>query len=140
AVALPLEIPLRPGTDPEKELAGLTVPDDVEAALLQTVRTLSGKVRATAAGSQDVGTTDWIVVDGHRRWNLTVQKKVLRASAANRPDLLLETEGLDLTALLRALDQQQVPDDAKPVFAALFAPNQTTPPDFANYKVTITPL
>jgi Tc toxin complex TcA C-terminal TcB-binding domain/ABC toxin N-terminal region/Neuraminidase-like domain len=140
AVALPLEVPLPAGTDAEKELSGNIVGDHVRTALQSTVRNLSGTVRATPAGSHEAGTTDWTVVDGHRRWTLTLKNRVLRAATATGTARMIDTTGLDQAALIASLDQGHVSSGAESAFARLLAPNRTQPPDIANYALTITPL
>jgi hypothetical protein len=51
----------------------------------------------------------------------------------------VDTTGIDLQALIAALDQNEVPKSAETTFAHLFAPNQRNP-DFADYHVTIEPM
>jgi len=142
AVALPLDVPLPAGTDVEAQLSGPTVGAEVESALKKTVRNLTGEVRATQEGDA------WTVVDGHRRWKLTAQAEALYAEeyagwwpqAAIPTVRPLDTRGLNLSALIAALDQGRVASGAEAAFARLFAANQVQPPDLTNYAVTITPL
>ncbi|HLG55464.1 MAG TPA: neuraminidase-like domain-containing protein [Vicinamibacterales bacterium] len=130
AVAFELKADLDAGTDVEAELARNPVGAAVQRGLKKTVRNLAGDVRATREGDA------WTVVDGHRRWKLTAQREdALKAGAQ-----VLATAGLNLSALIAALDDKRVMAGSEAAFARLFAGNQTEWPGFANYEVTITPL
>src|SRR5262249_31563296 len=130
AAALPLPVPLAAGVDAEAELSGPTVGASVREALEKTVRSLAGQVRATGAGSSEPGTTDWTVVDGHRRWTLTVQKKSLRALTSAGTTIPLETTGLNVAAIVAALNQGQV-GPASGAVAKLLSGNRNPPPDLS---------
>jgi hypothetical protein len=140
AVALPLDVPLDAGVDAEAQLSGSTVGKNVRDALEKTVRSLQGEVQAKPSGSHEPGTTDWTVVDGYRRWTLTVQKKNLRAQTATGKTYVLDTKALSLSSIVAALDNGQIFPGAEPPFAGLLAVNQKQPPDLTNYGVKITPL
>ncbi len=134
AVALPLDVDLPAGTDIEAQLTG-TVGGAVQDALLKTVRQRSVKVHAKLEAG------DWTVVDGHRRWKLTAQKEsALQAKTITGDTRPFPAEGLNLQGIIEALDLGKVAPDAEAAFAQLFVPNNTNPPDFSNYDVTITPL
>lgn len=140
AVALPLEVELQPGTNVNDQLSGPNVGPEVWTALKKTVRTLPhgpGEVRAT---QDSVGGTTWTVVDGHRRWKITAQpENALKWRTGTGPTQPLDTTGVNLQALIAALDRKEVPKDAEAAFAGLFAPNQKHPSDYyANYDVKIT--
>ncbi|MEK6675311.1 MAG: neuraminidase-like domain-containing protein [Planctomycetota bacterium] len=126
AVALPLEVELDDSTDVEAQLWP-TVGVEVRSALEKTVRNLAGEVRAVWEDGA------WTVVDGHRRWKINAQNK----AALKAGTLELDTTGLDLPAVIAALDQGQIASGAEATFARLFAAGHVQPPD---YKVTITPL
>ena len=136
AVALPLDVPIRAGTDIESQLNGATVGPDVRKALEQTVQTLVGDVRATREGS------DWTVVDGHRRWKVTAQiREGFPAEMANGVTSQLDISGLNSPTLIDAMDQgKKLPNGAEAALAKLFAGNRNRPPDFTEYVVKITPL
>ena len=79
AAALPLEVPLPGGVDAEAELRGPTVGAlGARGAQKDSPRAQRRSTRQPA-GSSENGTTDWTVVDGHRRWTLTVREELARA-------------------------------------------------------------
>lgn len=143
AVALPFDVRLPDGTNVDEQLvSGQLVGAAVRDALEETVRNLSGEVRATLTRSHGDGTTDWTVIDGHRRWTLTAQPEtILKATRAdNGAAHMLDMAGLKPPELIATLDQKRIPKGAEPAFARLFAPHMKQPPDFANYdEVTVTP-
>ena len=138
AVALPLDIPVLDGTDIQAQLSPV-VSDAVEAALAKTVRGLSGKLTATRADTfPEPGTSDWTVVDGHRRWTLTARPRdAVTATTTSARRSLLDIPALDLPAVVAALDGGEVLPGAKSTFVGLFARAGL---DEANYRLTVTPL
>jgi hypothetical protein len=132
SVALPFDVELSAGSEVEAQLSGSTVGAAVKTALEKTVRSRSllGEVNAAREGE------DWTVVDAHRRWKLNAQN----AAALKAGTQTLDTTGLDMSALIAALNRGQVARGAEAAFARLFAPNQKQPPDLTNYALTITPL
>jgi hypothetical protein len=141
AVALPLDVALPPGVDADTELSAHPVGTSVGEALASTVRYIEGELKATPLPPTSRGTTDWAIVDGHRRWTLTVQRKVLRAVTSAGRELTLDTGGLDIaTQIVTALNGGQIHAGAEAAFAALLAGNQSTPPDLTNYEFAIDPI
>ena len=140
AVALPLKVELLPGTNVDAELSGQAVGAEVRKALKRTVRNLADDLRTTPAGSSQAGTADWTIVDGHRRWTLASQSGGLLAESPGRGPRLVDTTGLDLKAVIAALNLGKVGNGAEAGFARLFAPHDREPPDLTNYQKTITPL
>ncbi len=140
AVALPLDVPLKRGVQPETELNSKPVGASVREALLSTVRSLAGNVNATLVDSPSEVTSNWVVVDGRRRWTLTVQRKVVRARSAAGQELMLNTGSDVVDAVVSALDQGAIASGAEAAFAAVLAGNQSSPPDLTNYQVTIVPI
>jgi hypothetical protein len=137
AVALPLEIDLAPGTRIEAEL-GQPVGQAVRDALQKTVSTLVGSVNATAAGSRELGTSDWTVVDAHRRWTLTARPEdALHAESAAGRGALVDVTNLDRPGLIAALDQGSVPESAQASLIRLFTKSRLP---VANYRLTVTPV
>jgi hypothetical protein len=131
AVALPLDVPLQPGTDIEAQLRGATVGPEARKALAKTAWKIAAELHATRAGSSEAGTSDWTVVDGHRRWTLTARPEAaLGARAATGPAKLVDLTGLELPALLAALDDGTVPASAKPAFVELFTTSQLGSPAY----------
>lgn len=125
AVALPLDVELPAGTDVEGQLRGTTIGSDVRKALAKTARQIAADVRAIPAGSGAAGTSDWTVVDGGRRWTLTAWPEVaLAARAGTDPARLVDLDGLELQALLAALDRGEVPGAARPALARLFTASE----------------
>ena len=139
AVALPLPVSLGADVDAEAELSGGTVGPSVRAALERTVRELKGTVTAKRSGSIEAGTGDWTVVDGHRRWTLTLQKR-FRALTDAGAKLPLETAGLNEPAILAALNLGQLGTGLDSAFAALLGTSVKGPHDLSNYAFTITPI
>ena len=138
AVALPLDVVLDPGTDVEMQLRGATVGPDVRDALGKTAWRVAPGLRAATAGSSAAGTSDWTVVDGHRRWTLTARPEAtLGARAATGPAKLVDLEGLDLPALLAALDDGDVPAAAEPALVKLFTASEV---GSASYELSVEAL
>lgn len=136
AVALPKPVTLDNNTDVEAQLTVPNLGAEVRRALAQTVRELPAKLTATEAGPGEPGSTNWTVVDGHRRWTLTAQRETLLATTAAGLTGLLDSTGLDLTALGTALDAGAIPPAAQPAFLKLFT---YAPKEIANYKLTVIP-
>ena len=134
AVALPLSVELPAGTRIEDQLrSGQPVGVAVRAALEKTVSTLPASVTATREGNSG----EWTVVDGHRRWKLSAQAEdALKAQIGSGRVSAVDTTGIDLPALVAALDRHQVARGTESTFAHLFAANQRNP-NFADYHVTI---
>lgn len=140
AVALPLPIWLPPGTTLEEELRDKQpVGAAVRMALEKTVRSFAGEGPATWAGANGDGTTDWTVTDRHRRWTLSARpENALMGQAGKRGPQVLDTTGVNVAALIKALDKKTVAKGSEAAFARLIAPNRDT--EYSNYQVTVTPL
>jgi hypothetical protein len=139
AVALPLSVDLAPGATLDQELQDKQpVGAAIRTALERTVRSFAGEGRATWAGMNGDGSTDWTVTDRHRRWILNAQaENALTARDGFRRPRALDTEGLDVSDLIRALHDETVSREAEAAFARMFAPNQKA--EYSDYQVTVTP-
>jgi hypothetical protein len=140
AVALPLPIDLPPGTTLEEELRDKQpVGAAIRIALEKTVRSFAGEGRATWTGANGDGTTDWTVIDRHRRWTLSARpENALMGQTGKRGLQMLDTTGVNVDALIKALDKKTVARDSEAAFARLISPNRDT--EYSNYQVTVTPL
>src|SRR6185369_5144659 len=122
AVALPLSVELPPGTRIEDQLRnGQPVGVAVRAALEKTVTTLPASVTAT----QENNAGEWTVVDGHRRWKLSAQSEdALKAQIGSGRVTPVDTTGIDLPALIAALDQNEVPKGTETLLITTLRSNQ----------------
>jgi hypothetical protein len=111
--------------DIEQQLRGTTVGSDARDALARTASRIAEDLRATSSGSSSAGTNDWTVVDGHRRWTLTARPEAaLGAREGTRPTKLVDLDGLNVSSLLAALDDGEVPAAAEGVLVGLFTTSQ----------------
>jgi hypothetical protein len=143
AVALPMDIDLLAGANIETELGppaggARLVSPTIRAALQKTMTAPIGDVDATPAGSREIGTTDWTVVDAHRRWTLTARPEDgFHAESAGGKKTLLDTTHVEERAFVQAFDQSRVPEDTWAAVIKLFTKSHFSEP---NYRLTITPI
>lgn len=132
AFAVPLEVDLPIGMDILQELNGIKDSSKIREALGKTVRKLSDDLWAKQEGAD----SDWTVIDGHRRWKLSVQPH----GALMADTRILDIGRLDLATLIAEMDHnKQASAGAKPVFAKLFTGDNPLL-DNTEYEVKVAPL
>jgi ABC toxin N-terminal region/Neuraminidase-like domain/Putative peptidoglycan binding domain len=138
AVALPLAIALPAGTSLDTELQDKKpVGATIRAALERTVRSFDGEGRATWVGANRDGSTDWAVVDRHRRWTLNTRPADgMVAQDAIRGSRDVDLTNVDIAAFVASLDRGTISPDAENAIVGAIAPNQTA--ELANYQVSVT--